>query len=70
MKSTFLFTVTPLFLNGCSTIFFPWKNMKKSNRAKWEWVEADGNCKYKNVKVVLKVRFKIIMGQNWTLRMP
>jgi len=70
MKSTYLFTVTLSFSNGYSTIFFPWKNMKKSNRVKWEWVVADGNCKYRNAKVVLKVLFKIIMGLNWTLRTP
>ena len=58
------------FLNGCSTIFFLWKNMKKNNKVKWEWVAADGNCKYKNVKVVQRVLYKIIMGRNWTLRTP
>ena len=38
--------------------------MKRSNRAKWEWVVADGNCKYRNAKVVLKVLFKITMDLN------
>jgi hypothetical protein len=68
MKLIYLFTVMLSYLNGCSTIFFPWKNTKKNNKEKWEWAVVDGNCKYRNVKVAQRVLYKIIMDRNLTLK--
>lgn len=71
MKSTFLFTVMLLFLNGYSTIFSQWKNLRKSSRVtrflmELEVETVDYKSLYKNVESQTQknLQYNNIVGQS------